>query len=384
MLKMSRAFNLGKVFGIPFRLHYTWFIIFILVTVSLSWQVFPALYPGWASLTYWVTGIVTSLLFFASVLAHELAHSLIARINGIPVKSITLFIFGGVAQITREAARPGAELKMAAAGPACSLVIGGLFALVWFFTEGVIEPIAALAFWLAQINVVLAIFNLIPGFPLDGGRVFRSLIWRLTGNYKRSTQIAVRVGQGVGYTFIGLGITAALLSLFGRAPFGLTLFSGLWLTFIGWFLENAASASYHQVKWRDALHGFSASQVMTAVYPAVPPNITVRELVQGYIFTSGHHLFMVADEGRLVGILTLDNIKSVPQPSWEATQVKEVMTPVDKLRVAHPDQDALSILEQMEEDDINQMPVVSGDRVIGLITRDNLIRVLRLRFELGV
>ena len=375
---MGSAFNLGRIFDIQFRLHYTWFIIFLLITFSLSWQVFPALYPGWTVLTYWIIGIVTSLLFFASVVAHELAHSLVARFYGIPVKGITLFIFGGVAQMAREAARPGVELKMAAAGPACSLVIGGLFALLWLSTQGVIEPIAALAFWLAQINVVLAVFNLIPGFPLDGGRVFRSLLWRFTGNYRRSTQIAVRVGQGVGYLFILLGILVILLR-----PFGLGWFSGLWLAFIGWFLENAASSSYRQVKWRDTLHGFSASQVMTSVYPTVSPNITVRELVQGYILTGGHHLFMVADEGRLVGILTLDDIKSVSQPSWEATQVREIMTPVDKLKVVHPDQDALSLLEQMEADDINQMPVVSGDRVIGLVTRDNLIRFLRIRSELG-
>lgn len=375
---MGSAFNLGRIFDIQFRLHYTWFIIFLLITFSLSWQVFPALYPGWTGLTYWIIGIVTSLLFFASVVAHELAHSLVARFYGIPVKGITLFIFGGVAQMAREAARPGVELKMAAAGPACSLVIGGLFALLWLSTQGVIEPIAALAFWLAQINVVLAVFNLIPGFPLDGGRVFRSLLWRFTGNYRRSTQIAVRVGQGVGYLFILLGILVILLR-----PFGLGWFSGLWLAFIGWFLENAASSSYRQVKWRDTLHGFSASQVMTSVYPTVPSNITVRELVQDYILTGGHHVFMVADEGRLVGILTLDDIKSVSQPSWEATPVREIMTPVDKLKVVHPDQDALSLLEQMEADDINQMPVVSGDRVIGLVTRDNLIRFLRIRSELG-
>lgn len=375
---MGSAFNLGRIFDIQFRLHYTWFIIFLLITFSLSWQIFPALYPGWTGLTYWIIGIVTSLLFFASVVAHELAHSLVARFYGIPVKGITLFIFGGVAQMAREAARPGVELKMAAAGPACSLVIGGLFALLWLSTQGVIEPIAALAFWLAQINVVLAVFNLIPGFPLDGGRVFRSLLWRFTGNYRRSTQIAVRVGQGVGYLFILLGILVILLR-----PFGLGWFSGLWLAFIGWFLENAASSSYRQVKWRDTLHGFSAAQVMTSVYPTVPPNITVKELVQDYILTGGHHLFMVADEGRLVGILTLDDIKSVSQPSWEATQVREIMTPVDKLKVVHPDQDALSLLEQMEADDINQMPVVSGDRVIGLVTRDNLIRFLRIRSELG-
>ena len=376
---MGSAFNVGKLFGIQFKLHYTWFIIFVLVTVSLSWQYFPFVYHDWSPLLYWVLGIVTSLLFFASVLAHELAHSLVSRINGIPVKSITLFIFGGMAQITREAARPGDELKMAAAGPACSLVIGGLFALLWLFTRGVIEPIAAIAFWLAWINVVLAVFNLIPGFPLDGGRVFRSLLWRFTGNYSRSTRIATRVGQGVGYLFILGGIFIVFWH-----PLGLSWFNGIWLAFIGWFLENAASSSYRQSKWRDALHGFSASQVMTTDNPVVPSDITVSQLVQDYIFTSGYRFFIIADEGLLEGILTLDNIKSVSQQRWNATLVREIMTPVDQLKVAHPDQDALSILEQMDESDINQIPVVSGGRVIGLIARDNLIRFLRIRSELGL
>lgn len=381
---MGSAFNIGKLFGIQFRLHYTWFIIFLLVTVSLSWQYFPFAYPDRGQLLYWVLGIITSLLFFASVVAHELAHSLVARINGIPVKSITLFIFGGVAQMAREAARPGAELKMAVAGPACSLVIGGLFYLLLLRTQGVIEPIAALAEWLFIINIALAVFNLIPGFPLDGGRVFRSLMWHFTGSYKRSTQIAVWVGRGVGYSFIGIGIIVAILSLSGLAPFGLGWFSGLWLAFIGWFLENAASASYRQSQWRESLHAFTVSQVMTSDCPVVPSNVTVNQLVQRYLFPSGHHLFWVADGGKLEGILILHNIKSVPQQSWDVTQVKEIMTPIDKLKVAHPNQDALSVLEQMDETDINQMLVVSEGKVIGLIARDNLIRFLRLRSELGM
>ena len=379
IFRTGTAFNVGRIFGIQFRLHYTWFIIFVLVTVSLSWQLFPALYPGWSGLTYWLIGIVTSLLFFASVVAHELSHSLIARFYGIPVSSITLFIFGGVAQITREAARPGVEFKMAVAGPVCSLVIGGLFALLWLITQDVIEPVAALAFWLAQINVVLALFNLIPGFPLDGGRVFRSIMWRLTGNYRRSTQVAVRVGQGVGYLFILVGILVTFLR-----PFGMGWFSGLWLVFIGWFLANAASASYRQVKWRDGLRGFSASQVMTSVYPVVPLNITVGQLIYGYLFAGGHPFFMVVDEGRLEGMITLENIKSVPRQNWEVTPVKDIMTAADKLNVASPNQDALSVLEQMEDSEINQIAVVSGSRIIGLITRDNLIRFLHLRSELKV
>ncbi|GAI22311.1 unnamed protein product, partial [marine sediment metagenome] len=180
---MGNAFNLGKLFGIQFRLHYTWFIIFILITVSL-------VYPDWSSPLYWAMGIVTSLLFFASILAHELAHSLVGRANNIPIKSITLFIFGGVAQMTREARSAGAELKMAAAGPACSLVLAGLFYLVYLFIQDAVAPVADMAFWLFFINVALAVFNLIPGFPLDGGRVFRSILWQVTGNYERSTRIA--------------------------------------------------------------------------------------------------------------------------------------------------------------------------------------------------
>ncbi len=373
---MGNAFNLGKLFGIQFRLHYTWFIIFILITVSLSWQLFPSSYPDWPLALHWAMGIITSLLFFASILAHELAHSLVGRANNIPIKSITLFIFGGVAQMTREAKSAGAELKMAAAGPACSLAIAGLFYAVSLLTQNTIETVAAMASWLAFINVALAAFNLIPGFPLDGGRVFRSILWQVTGNYKRSTRIATRVGQGTGYLFILGGI----LIMFILHDW----LSGLWLVFIGWFLGNAASASYRQAQWRGALQGFTASQVMTSDYPVVPLSITVSQLVQRYIFTSGRGCFLVADEGGVRGILTLHNIKSVPQPNWGVTQVKEIMTPVDKLKIAHPDQDALSILEQMDESSINQMPVVSGGGVIGLITRDNLIRLLRTHSELGI
>ena len=368
---MGSAFNLGRVFGIQLRLHYSWFVIFILVTVSL-------VSPNWSQWLYWVMGVVTSLLFFASVVAHELAHSLVGKANGIPIKSITLFIFGGIAQMTKEAAHPSAELKMAGAGPACSLAIGGLFYLLWLLVSGIAAPIALLIQWLAYINFALAAFNLIPGFPLDGGRVLRSILWRVTGNYLRSTRIATQVGRGVGYLFIGGGILIAFLH-----PFNLDLLSGLWLVFIGWFLGNAASASYRQVKWRQALQGISVAQVMLPDRPVVPPDITVSRLIQGYVFPSGRDCFMVVDEDKLKGILTLHNIKSVPQQNWGVTQVKDIMTSVDKLKVAHLDQDALSVLERMDEDGISQMPVVSEGRVIGLVARDNLLRFLRARFELG-
>jgi Zn-dependent protease len=376
---MGGSLNLGKIFGIQVRLHYSWFILFLFVTVLLGWQVFPLYYLGWSQLLYWGVSIATSLLFFASVLAHELAHSLVGRVNGVPIKSITLFIFGGVAQMTREATKASAEFKMAAAGPACSLAIGGLFYLLSFLTQDTIGPVAAMASYLAGVNVLLAAFNLIPGFPLDGGRVFRSILWRATGNYGRSTRIAAWVGRGVAYAFISGGILIVFLQ-----PFGLNWFNGLWLAFIGWFLDNAASMSYRQAQWREAIHGLIASQMMTSDYAVVPPDITVNQLVQEHILPKGHHLFLVAEEDRFKGILTLQNIKSVPQSKWDMTQVEKIMVPADRLKVASPNQDALSIVEQMDENEINLIPVVSEGRVIGLVTRDNLLRFLRTRAELGI
>jgi Zn-dependent protease/predicted transcriptional regulator len=374
---MGGSITLGKIFGIQFRLHYSWFIIFVLITVSLSWQYFPIAYPDWNTSTYWVVGVFTSLLFFASVLTHELAHSLVGRANGIPVKSITLFIFGGVAHMTREATRHGAELKMAAAGPIASLAIAGFFFLLYFSIRSISEPIAALAFWLGQINAVLAAFNLIPGFPLDGGRVFRSLLWRFSGNYQRATRIAVYVGQGIGYLFILGGLV--LIFLFPH-----NWFNGLWLAFIGWFLTNIASASYRQAQWQAALQGITARDIMTSSCPVVSSDVAIERLVKEYIFTAGHRCFLVTDDGEMKGILTLGNIKSVARADWGSTPVKNVMTPVEKLRVAHPDQDIMSVLEQMDESNINQMPVVNEGRIIGLVVRENVFRFLHTRSRLGI
>ena len=259
---MGSGFNLGRLFGIRFRLHFSWFIIFTLVT-------FVLVYPDYSRWSYWVIGVITSLLFFASVVAHELAHSLVGRANGIPIDSITLFIFGGVAQMTKEASRPGAELKMAVAGPVCSLVIGGFWGTLWLVVPNLTEPVATMILWLAIMNGFLAAFNLIPGFPLDGGRVFRSLLWHFTGSYSRSTRIAVRLGQGISLLFILGGISI----VFWR-PFGWSWFDGIWIAVIGWFLGSAASASYYQLRWREALHEFTSSETKPGDYPVVPPDTT--------------------------------------------------------------------------------------------------------------
>ena len=374
---MGGAFSLGRIFGIQFRIHYSWFIIFLLITVSLSWQYFPYTYPEWSMPTYWLTGIATSLLFFSCVVAHELAHSLVGRANGIPVKSITLFLFGGVAHMSREASGHRAEFRMAMAGPVASLVIGGLFFLLYLALQHVSEPIAALAFWLAQINVVLAIFNLIPGFPLDGGRVFRSLLWRFSGNYQRATRIAVEVGRSVGYLFVVGGIVLMFLYP-GR------WFNGLWLAFIGLFLSYVATASYRQTQWQAALQGVRVADVMTTYCPVISPDITISQVVQAYIFTSGHRCFMVTANGELQGILTLRNIKSVERKNWDNTSVGDVMTRSERLKVVQPDEEVLSVIERMEEHGISQMPVVSEGRITRLIARDDILRLLYTRSRLGI
>ena len=372
---MSYSFRLGRLFGIPIYIHVSWFVIFALVTFALSQRVFPSIYPGWSSGLAMTVGLATSLLFFASVVAHEVAHSLVSRLYGNPVRSITLFIFGGLARITREASQPKAELVMAAAGPASSLVIGGLFGLVWWLAGPYSDPVGALSIWLAYINVVLAVFNMVPGFPLDGGRVLRSLIWRYTGNYKRATRMATLAGQGLGYTLMLLGVLWVFL-------IGNWL-GGMWWIFIGWFLRNAASSSYQQTVLRESLRGFTAREVMTQDCITVPRDLTLGQMVRDSVLPSGRRCFLVAEQGRLEGIVTMGNIKSVRRELWDSTPLSRVTTPQDRLRTAHPAESAISIMETMEEEDINQMPVVEEERVIGLILRDSLIHIMRTRSELG-
>ena len=371
---MGGSLRLGRLFGIPFRLNITWFIIFVLVTISLSLYEFPSRY-SWSNVQYWVVGIATSLLFFVSVLVHELAHSLIAISSGIPVKSITLFVFGGVSEIAREAARPGVELVMSVAGPLTSLLIAALFAGLWVATRGISEPLSALGMWLGRINLILAIFNLMPAFPLDGGRVLRSLVWAATGDYRRSTRIASFIGQGIAYLMIFVGI---MWVFSGNWSFG------LWIAFIGWFLANSASASYRQVVFRESLKGFTASDLMTRDCPSIAPQLTLRELVQDHILPTSRRCFLVTENGRLGGIVTLHNVRGVPQQRWDTTTVGEVMTPMEKLKMVHPDDDALGILERMDGEDVNQMPVVEEGKVIGMIGRDNVLHFIRTRSELGV
>ena len=375
---MNGAINLGKIFGIQIRLHYSWFIIFALLVVSL-------VSPDWDSGFAWGIGIITCILFFASVVAHEMSHSLVGRANGIPVSSITMFIFGGMAMMTKEAARPGAEFKMAAAGPVCSAILGAISLLIWMFAP--LHPLVATMFaWLMYMNFALAVFNLIPGFPLDGGRIFRAFLWRRSGDFRGATRLATRVGQGVAYVFIGGGIAIVILSQFfpSQVPFGLNWFSGVWIAFIGWFLLNAAQSSYRQTEWREALRRFTASQVMTGGYPVVPPGVTLSRLVEEHIFPSAHRLFWVAgEEEKVAGVLPLDAVKKVPRDKWSMTAVRDIMKPLTQLDSVSPDTGALEVLEKMNATNADQVLVLAGGRIKGLVTRENLMGFLRVHSELA-
>ncbi len=376
---MGRSIQLGRIFGIPFRLDYSWFLIFIFITVLLSYLYFPDSYPLWSPAYYWIVGIATSLLFFASVLTHELAHSLVGIRGGIPVKSITLFFFGGIAHIGKEASHPTTELKMAAAGPLCSIALAGLFYSISWLSSGFNEYVAGLTLWLAYINLILAAFNMIPGFPLDGGRVLRAIIWRVTGNYMRATRIATQAGYGVSYALIIGGI----LIFFGLGrELGLSGLSGLWFIFLAFFLNSATRMTYRQTTLRESLKGFTAQDVMARDFPRVPRHLTIRELAHGPLLTTSSQCFLVTDGERVAGILTPHQVKAVPRDHWDITTSGQAMTPVENLKIVRPTDGALSILERMGEENLDLVTVVSEGRIIGMILRDNLIRFAQRFHEL--
>ncbi len=374
---MVGSIRLGKIFGIPIMVHYTWFIVFTLIALSLSTQYFPSRYPDWSHWMYWAMGIATGLLLFISVLIHELAHSFISTLQGIPVQRITLFLFGGVASISRESATPLGEFLMALSGPIISLVIAAGFGFLWLISHFIlkIQTLAALSSYLGIINLSLALFNLIPGFPLDGGRLLRSFLWGITGNYRKATEIAITAGRAIAFLFIIGGIAWAITGHW---------LDGIWLAFIGWFLDNAASQSYRQLVSRETLRGVKVRELMSQECPVIPSSLTLDNLVYNYILPHSTRCFFVREGEKLRGMVTLHHLKLIPQAKWPSVTVAEILTPLEKLLKVGPEDDALDALELMVENDVNQMPVVEGEEVLGLIRRDHLLQFIRTRLELGI
>ena len=371
---MTASIKLGKILGIPLGLHYSWFLALFIVTSSLA-VFLGELRPSWSSPERWGVALASSSMLFASVVAHELSHSLVAIRNGIPVRGITLFIFGGVAQISREATKPGVELLIAFAGPLCSILLGLLFLGLSVAVEPLSIHLAVMMSWLFLMNIALGIFNLIPGFPLDGGRVFRALVWAVSGNYARATRIATLGGQ----------VTALALAAIGVAIFVLerNLVQGMWLGFIGWFLWQAASASFRQFRQRQGLQGMVARDLMSTDYAEVPPETSVKDLIDGGVLRRSQTCFVVTEDGRIGGLLNLAAVKRVPKMSRESTRVRQVMVPLDMVEWITPEEDSIKVLEVLDDGELGVAAVVDGEEVVGVVIREHLLRLMASRFKQG-
>ena len=371
---MNADIKLGRILGIPVGLNASWFLVFILVTWSLASGYFPLAYPQLPAAAYWVAGVLTSLLFFGSVLAHEFGHSVIALRNNIPVHSITLFLFGGVAQLEREPRSPGAEFRIAIAGPLVSLGLALFFQAIWLLDQS-IPFLAAPSEYLARINLLLAVFNLIPGFPLDGGRVLRAIVWKFTGSFSRATRVAAFTGQLAAFGFIGVGVISAVSG---------NLMNGLWLAFIGWFLRNAAATTSERIDIQDKLRGIKVSQVMQRDCMYVPGLTPISTLVSEQILEGGGRCFFVSDEGQLRGMLTLNEINAVPRPHWRYTTIDKVMVPFEKLSSVEAGSELMAAMQTMDKDSLAQLMVVDAGRIVGFLSREGIMNYLRTRAELGI
>ncbi|MGQ0549701.1 MAG: site-2 protease family protein [Armatimonadota bacterium] len=372
---MTGTLRVARILGIPIEIHASWLVVFILIAWSLATGYFPQLGPQLGTPTLIALGVSAAALFFAALLLHELAHAFVAIRGGLPVRSITLFIFGGVAQMTREPRKAGAEFRMAIAGPLTSVAIGLLFgALAWIADRAALPLAIRLLFqYLTFINIAVAVFNMLPAFPLDGGRVFRSVLWYFTGNLFRATKIASLVGEIFAYLLMGLGLFRALS--------GSTV-GGLWTLFIGWFLLQAAQSGYRQVQIRRALRGVEARDVMRERVSAVPGNITLAEFVHGHLMRSRDSEFCVADDGHLRGLVSIDDVKRVPRERWDAVTVEEVMNHEDACPTVRASQSAYEALMLLGSENVSQVAVRDGARLVGTITRQDLLGYIRNRLAL--
>jgi Zn-dependent protease/CBS domain-containing protein len=374
---MGQSIRIGRIFGIQIALHPSWFVIFLIVTYTMAASELPRVFKTWDEGLYWIVGAVISLLFFASVLAHELSHSLVAHRFGIRVRDITLFIFGGASTLEGEAQRPRDEALIAAAGPLTSLAIGAVLFGIDVLVDQ--QEILAIVGWLGFINITLGLFNLIPGFPMDGGRILHALLWRIRGDRNVATRNAAGIGRLFGYFLIAGGIFLIFQ--------GANLFMGVWLALIGWFLSNAAEAAIAQVSVEHALKGIKVREVMESDPPSVTPNETVADLVNERLIRGGHRSFLARhDDGGLAGIVTLSDVRRMPRENWDAARVTDIMTRYADLATIGPDAELEAALKLLQEREVNQLPVVTdeGRTVVGLLTRAGILRLIEARMRLGV
>lgn len=374
---MQAQVKLGRISGITIGLHYSWFIIALLIVLSLA-EHFHLVNPRWSDTILWSAAICTGVLFFAALLLHELAHSLLAKVRGLRVREITLFALGGVSQIESEASDAKSEFWIAIVGPLTSVAIGlVLLAIAWlggWRGNDPTTPVLAVLVWLGYINLGLAAFNMVPGFPLDGGRVLRAMIWWITRSADRSTRLASQIGEAVAFIIILLGLFQ-FFSEHGN-------FGGLWMAFIGWFLLDAARTSYAQADLTAALRNRRVADIMDRNYPTVEAHLSLQDFVDEYLLHTGLRGYVVVQGERVVGLITPHEVKGVVRDLWPQTSVQSVMRPLGQLRTVTPETPALQALQMMGHDDINQLPVMSNGHLEGVFSRSHVVRFLQTHTEL--
>jgi Zn-dependent protease len=370
---LNSTFTLGKVWGVPIGLHWSMGFVFFMLAVSLGAGVFPEEYPSLSSGTAWLLGMLTAVLFFASILLHELGHVRVAQRNGMEVKSVNLWIFGGIATMAGNLSQAKAEFKVAIAGPLVSLALAALFftlSRVFSSVDAIVGP----STWLFRTNGILLLFNLLPGFPLDGGRILRALVWQRTGSLQRATRVAAISGQALAFAMMAIG---AMLALRGE------VFTGIWIGVLGWFLQNAAIAESTGITIESRLSGVLVQNAMTHDAPHVPSRLSLRLLVDQHVLRTGQRVFVVADDEHPRGLISLRDVVTVPEEKRDWVTVSEVMTPWRNVTYFTPDTPLLAALQLLEEASANQAPVVVDDRVVGMLGREQILRYLTIRRELG-
>ena len=373
---MRRTIKLFTLFGIEISIHYSWFIILALVTYSLAFSYFPYQLPHQSSSTYWFMGVISALLLFFSVLLHELAHSVVAKKGKLKVDKIVLFLFGGVSQIAEEPKSAKEEFKMAFAGPLISFILAGVFGIIWLFILVPLgsQVVSSIVGYLAIINLVLGLFNLLPGFPLDGGRILRAFWWNKTKDLQRATLVATNVGKGLSLVMILLG---ALQVFTGN------LIGGVWFVFIGFFLRQAAEAGYQRVVIRDLLSGIKVKDLMSKDPICVSPDMTISEVVDDYFMKHRFTSFPVCRSERVLGIITLNSVKEIPRENWGEKTIQGAISTIPDEFTLHPEDEAVEAMRKIITSDLGRLPVVEGNRIVGILSRKDIMNLLVVKADLA-
>ena len=371
----GKKIKLFKLFGFEVSLDMSWLIIFVLITWTLAKGVFPNYYKNLSTMTYWLMGLTGALGLFLSIILHELSHSLVARKFDLPIKGITLFIFGGIAQMEEEPESPKAEFFMAIAGPLMSIFLGGVFYLLYIQGQkiGFSEPVNGIFGYLRLLNFVLAGFNLLPAFPLDGGRVFRSILWQTKNDLRWATRIASNIGSAFGFIFIAVGVF-----MFLRGAF----ITGIWWALIGLFMRNASSSAYRRMQLTEVLKGHKVKKFMKTNPVSVSSSLTLKELVEDYIYTHHYKMFPVLKDNKLLGCITTREVKNIPREEWQSTKIEEAMNKCSPENTISPEEEAIDALKKIKKSGNSRLMVTENDKLIGIITLKDLVEFFSLKFDL--